>query len=199
MVNKNFWELAYFLRITPWSSDELPIELKDFLEKNKNSIKSYLDIGCGTGSAVVNILKLGIKSVGIDISINAIKLAKDRYKKIKLSCQFYNADITNFDQISKLNLGKFDLVTDMGCFHSLPDKDDSRQKYVNSLLSLTKVGSYYLQWSFPKFRIRPIGPLGVEKIEIERLFSNYFDIIKIKNRSSLGFGRMMYIEMLRVK
>ena len=72
------------------------------------SAKKILDIGTGSGCIIISIVKerKKCKGVGIDISKNAIKLAKYNAKiqHIKNRIKFFHSDIDNFFA------GKYDLI-----------------------------------------------------------------------------------------
>ena len=72
------------------------------------STKKILDIGTGSGCIIISILKerKKCKGIGIDISKNAIKLAKYNAKiqHIKNRIKFFHSDIDNFFT------GKYDLI-----------------------------------------------------------------------------------------
>lgn len=72
-----------------------------------NNYTKMLDIGCGTGTVCFYFAARGIDTVGIDISKNAIKLAKMNAKSLSLSSKtnFFVSDFPN-DKLS----GKFDLI-----------------------------------------------------------------------------------------
>lgn len=55
-------------------------------------IKSHCDFACGTGDFVNNIHSLGIKSFGVDISKDMIKIAKNKYPNLK----FFIGDIKTY-------------------------------------------------------------------------------------------------------
>ena len=73
-----------------------------------NEKKNILDIGTGSGCIIISILKERKKctGVGVDLSKNAIKLAKYNAKiqHIKNRIKFFNSDIDNFYN------GKYDLI-----------------------------------------------------------------------------------------
>ena len=72
------------------------------------STKKILDIGTGSGCIIISIVKgrKKCKGVGIDISKNAIKIAKYNAKiqHIKNRIKFFHSDIDNFF------IGKYDLI-----------------------------------------------------------------------------------------
>jgi release factor glutamine methyltransferase len=77
-------------------------------EISVNSKKKILDIGTGSGCIIISILNERKKCIGagIDISKNAIKLAKYNAKiqHLKNRIKFFNTNIDNF------NLDKYDFI-----------------------------------------------------------------------------------------
>ncbi len=67
-----------------------------FLHDDLNQ-KEVIDLGCGTGIFSIGAKLLGAKKVtGIDIDKNAIKIANEYAKKLKLEIDFQILDIDNF-------------------------------------------------------------------------------------------------------
>lgn len=73
--------------------------------KENNSIKSFLDVGCGYGFiSIVLAHSLDISGVGCDINKRALKLAEENAKKNNVSVSFKESNI--YDNVE----GKFDLI-----------------------------------------------------------------------------------------
>ena len=68
--------------------------------------KDILDIGCGNGRDTIFFFKKGLKVVGVDKSVAAIKINKDRFSFSK-NLLFYKKDINKFDF---KKIGKFDFI-----------------------------------------------------------------------------------------
>ena len=107
---KEFWKDNFKVNnnvLIPRPETEILVE-QVINELNINSKKRVLDIGTGSGCIILSILKERKKcsGVGIDISKNAIKLAKYNAKiqHIKNRIKFYNTDIDNFYS------NKYDLI-----------------------------------------------------------------------------------------
>ncbi len=107
---KYFWKSKFFVNkfvLIPRPETELVVEesLK-YLPKNK--YKKILDIGTGSGCIIISILKERLKSkgVGLDISKNAIKIAKFNAKLQHVDNRtiFVNTDV------DKYNRDKYDLI-----------------------------------------------------------------------------------------
>ena len=107
---KEFWKSKFKVDknvLIPRPDTEVIVEqVLDYLKINTS--KKILDIGTGSGCILLSILKERKKcaGVGVDISKNAIKLAKYNAKiqHIKNRVKFFNSDIDNFYQ------GKYDFI-----------------------------------------------------------------------------------------
>ena len=80
------------------------------LQKNNKPLKNLqlLDIGCGGGLLSEPMSRLGANVVGIDASLNNIKVAKHHLKKSKLNIKYFNCSPENL-KTSK----KFDVILNM--------------------------------------------------------------------------------------
>ena len=65
--------------VTKYPITEIP-----FSKLNPNKHEKLLDIGCGWGRWTISSAKKGYESVGIDISINSLIIAKKISEKLKL-------------------------------------------------------------------------------------------------------------------
>ena len=88
LKNKEFWSKDFFVdryTLIPRPETELLCESVIKIFKNKNL--HILDIGTGTGCIILSILCeiKGAKGVGVDISRNAIKVAKKNSNKLGLN------------------------------------------------------------------------------------------------------------------
>lgn len=99
---KEFWKNKFIVNkntLIPRPDTEILVE-QILKEINIDSVKKILDIGTGSGCIILSILNERRKctGVGIDISKNAIKLAKYNAKiqHIKNRIKFFNSNIDNF-------------------------------------------------------------------------------------------------------
>ncbi len=71
--------------------------VSQFFPKNKKKLR-ILDLGMGTGSHLINLIKKGHKVDGVELSREMIDLAKQKVnsKKILKNYKFYNEDILKF-------------------------------------------------------------------------------------------------------
>ena len=107
---KEFWKNKFKINndvLIPRPDTETLVE-QVLNEINFKSKKKILDIGTGSGCIIISILNERKKctGIGIDISKNAIKLAKYNAKiqHLKNRIKFFNTNIDNFYQ------GKYDLI-----------------------------------------------------------------------------------------
>jgi len=134
-----YFRLLYF-RQPPWDTQESPPELMEFIAHHPPG--RALDLGCGTGTNVIALAQHGWQVTGVDYVGRALDQARKKAQLAGVSVDFLFDDVTRLKLIS----GKFDLVLDIGCFHSLsgPEKID----YLTNLERLTGAGSSYLMYGF---------------------------------------------------
>jgi cyclopropane fatty-acyl-phospholipid synthase-like methyltransferase len=165
------FELRYIVGNTPWDTGESPPELLDFLRENHAG--RALDLGCGTGTNAITINNFGWDVIGVDSSYFAIRRAIE-----KTMCQAREVDFRRLD-VSHLKgiEGPFDLILDIGCFHSL--SSTARARYtqrVNQLIA--PEGTYMLYtWLGDADSASPQAPT---QEEISRSFKPIFTSIDSK-------------------
>ena len=107
---KEFWKSNFKVNkdvLIPRPDTEALVE-QVLNEIDNMSKKTILDVGTGSGCIILSLLneRKKCKGVGVDISKNAIKLARYNAKiqHIKNRVKFFNSDIDNF------YLGKYDFI-----------------------------------------------------------------------------------------
>jgi SAM-dependent methyltransferase len=174
MFQKLFFNLFY-LRKPPWDTGVSPPELIEFIEKYPPG--RALDMGCGTGTNVITLAKKGWQATGVDFAHRAIKNARVKAAQQGVQVDFYVDDVIQLENIS----GKFDLILDMGCFHSL--NGESRQAYIKNIKNLLSTNGIFMLYAFFREKQNFTGS-GVTEGEIEALSS----CLELENRVN-GFGR----------
>jgi SAM-dependent methyltransferase len=101
-----------------------------------------LDLGCGTGTNVITLAKHGWQVSGVDFASVAIQAARRKARQAGVQADLQVGDVTDLHQLS----GPFDLVLDLGCFHTLSPQ--GRQKYIRNLQRLLAPGGSYLVYTF---------------------------------------------------
>jgi SAM-dependent methyltransferase len=134
-----YFKLLYF-RKPPWDTQVSPPELMEFIAQYPPG--RALDLGCGTGTNLISLAKYGWQATGVDYVGRALQQAKKKAQMAGITIDFQFGDVTKLKNIT----GVFDLVLDIGCFHSL-DADEKRA-YIHNLERLTTPGSIYLMYGF---------------------------------------------------
>jgi len=70
-----------------------------------------LDVGCGTGNFSIKLAKLGVKVVGIDISEEMLKIAREKAKRLGLQIEFVKMDVYSLQFPSDHFDGVFSMAT----------------------------------------------------------------------------------------
>ena len=166
MIQQILFELSYLLRHTPWDTGISPPELYAFLDAHPPA--RALDLGCGTGTNAITMAQRGWQVVGVDISKLAIRRARKKARKARLSIAFSQADVSQFRDPG----AKFDLILDIGCFHSL--STEARAQYAANLKHLVIPAGTYLLYSWIKDDVESQENRPTE-IEIQDLFSTHFE------------------------
>jgi len=159
MLRKLFFSLAYYQKPV-WDTGISPPELLSFIATHTPG--RALDAGCGTGTNVITLAKSGWQVTGVDFAPRAIQIAKKKAKQNRVEVDIRQDDVTRLDSLSD----RFDLILDIGCFHSLSLKDHS--KYIANIDRLLSSNGTYLVYLFFKDRIGDLGP-GVTEGEIIQL------------------------------
>jgi ubiquinone biosynthesis O-methyltransferase len=95
-----------------------------------------LDVGCGTGNFSIKLAKMGCEVIGIDISDEMLKVAKDKAKREGLNIKFYNMDVYNM----KFEDNCFDGVISVTAFEFLKDPN----KAIKEMFRVLKPNGYLL-------------------------------------------------------
>ena len=96
-----------------------------------------LDIGCGAGTFSVYLAKQGFDVTGVDFVEKALGFARERARREGAKVSFVKSDILQWNPP-----GKFDLIFDSGCLHSL--EDSSNTAYKEKLLKWLAPGGDYV-------------------------------------------------------
>jgi len=113
---------------------------------DENSPGVALDLGCGTGTNVLTIADYGWKVTGIDYVPKAIRIARRKARQAGLRdrVKFQVGDVLNLNSLE----GTYDLVLDIGCFHSFSGEEVKR--YVKTVSRLLAPGGSLLLYAHLK-------------------------------------------------
>ncbi len=139
MLRRFFYILSY-LRHPPWDTGISPPELMAFIHEHPPG--RALDFGCGTGTNAITLAEHGWDVTGIDFVSSAIRLAKAKARRAGVEIEFQVRDVTRLDGVT----GPFNLVLDIGCFHSLTAP--GKRAYASNLVSLLADDGTFLIYGF---------------------------------------------------
>jgi cyclopropane fatty-acyl-phospholipid synthase-like methyltransferase len=152
------YNLWYF-RKPPWDTGISPPELLSFIDTHPPG--RALDLGCGTGTNVITLARNGWQVTGVDFAPRAIALARKKAARTGISADLRVEDVT------RLSLpGPYDLILDMGCFHSL--STEGRRSYLERLCHLLATGGAYMLYVFFRGEESTSGP-GVTEADLQLL------------------------------
>jgi len=129
-----------YLGHPPWDTGITPPEVMQFIAAH--SAGRALDLGCGTGTNVIMLAQHGWRVTGIDFAGKAIRQARRKAQQHGLDIELKQGDVSRLAGVT----GPFDLVLDIGCFHSLPAR--SRERYTTYLPQLLAEGGTFLLYAW---------------------------------------------------
>ena len=95
--------------------------------------RDVLEIGCGIGTDAVNFARAGARYTGVELSLESLEIAKQRFKQFGLTGEFVHA---NAEQLTdSIPVKSYDLIYSFGVLHHTPsirDAFDQIHKYMNS-------------------------------------------------------------------
>ena len=165
----------------PWDSGITPPEIMDILAQARPG--SALDLGCGTGTVLRELLRHGWRADGIDFVQRAIDLAAAKLADFPPdSYRLFRGDVTSLYKLSDLR-PPYDLVIDIGCGHSI---DPARlADYAAGITErLNAGGSFMLYASHP----RPESTVGWTPRQVERMFAERLELHWEQRSHDLGLG-----------
>jgi ubiquinone/menaquinone biosynthesis C-methylase UbiE len=163
MLQKLIFNLWYFFH-PPWDTGITPPELMAYIQDN--SPGRALDLGCGTGTNAITLAKNDWKVIGVDFASRAIDIARRKAQHAGVNVDFYVDEVTDLRSIS----GFFDLIIDIGCFHSI--KPEDRLYYLSNLERLLESGGTYMLYAFLKNHPGAEGS-GIDEEEIMKLTQQF--------------------------
>lgn len=190
------WEKVYAdysLAQIPWHSDKPDQEFVDLVEREKIRTQCVLDVGCGAGTDVIYLSSRGSNVTAIDISHEAIKIAKGRAEKSGVKVNFIAGDFLEV----KFDNDSFDFVNDRGCFHHMNHL--RREDFAAKVKRVLKEDGFYYLRCWSDKQERDGGPYRISKDIIHRIFSKYFDVGEIQDFRFSGKGARGYLSLMRRK
>lgn len=126
----------------PWfDPDPSPQVVRAVDERFLPPRAAVLDVGCGAGSNVLYLARMGFESHGVDLSPDAIRAATQRAHEEGLDVDLRVGDVLDLP----FPRGRFAGAIDNGCFHTLPVR--RRPDYAGELARVLRPGGVFvLSW-----------------------------------------------------
>ena len=165
----------------PWDSGITPPEIMEILAELP--VGRALDLGCGTGTVLRDLIEAGWKADGIDYVKRAIDLAAAKLRPYAAEgYQLFRHDVTEMETLANLR-APYDLIIDIGCGHSI-DKN-AAQTYAHSITErLASGGIFMLYASHP----RPDSPIGWSPEEVLTLFTPGLELVWHRQGTDSAIG-----------
>ena len=184
-LRKLFFHISYF-RKPPWDTNQTPPELYEFMASNPPG--RALDLGCGTGTNVIELAKNGWQVTGVDFIPKAVRAARKKAQKAGVHAEILVGDVTRLDPIS----GRFDLILDIGCYHSLDSA--GMRAYREQVERLLTPGGTYLIYLFFKPQGEDSGMMGSNATEADLIpFLDFMDLVQREDNTERGIFKSSWI------
>ncbi len=187
MWRRLFFDFTYRFQHPPWDTGVTPPEVVALIESDKVRGRA-LDVGCGTGTNSIYLARNGLSVVGVDFASKAIATARAKAKGAGVNVDFRVGDVTRLDSLDIRE--RFDLVLDIGCFHSIPA--DRRERYAQGVAGLTCADGTYMLYAFsphpPQQQPHLVSArnVGVMEDEIRSVFAPYFALTRVERGTDHG-------------
>ena len=139
----------HYLGNPRWDTGITPPEVEEFLRTHQSG--RALDLGCGTGTNLLTLAQAGWRVTGVEFALIAWRRAR---RKLRGQAGLEGIHLGSVAEIDYLQ-PPFDLILDIGCFHSLPQ--DEKAQYRRQVERLLAPGGTYLLYGFLKTPERERG------------------------------------------
>ena len=157
-----------------WYQKEPKLSLELIRSTNAASNDAIIDIGAGTSVLVDYLKKEHYTNLTVlDISENAIAIAKKRLGKSAKSINWIVSDITKFDVFQK-----FSLWHDRALFHFLTDPSD-RGIYVKALINAVRPEGHLIIATFAIGGPKKCSGLEIVQYDSEKMIAELGDNFKL--------------------
>lgn len=170
MLDKNYWNNRWQTGETGWDIGHAAPALTEYAAQLKNKNISILIPGCGNAYEAEYLLENGFENITLlDISPEVVEAMRKRFegKKINIIC----GDFFAHEQ-------QYDLILEQTFFCAL--SPELRGDYVRKAASLLKEDGKIAGVMFSREFEKEGPPFGGIPQEYEKLFSPYFDILKME-------------------
>lgn len=140
--------------------DSSPELLAFFLTHRVPEGAAALDLGCGAGHDALFLARLGYRTCGIDVSEEALRIARRAAEREGLEITWKKADVAALPFAD----ASFHFLNDRGCLHYFPEK--SRRRYAEEVARVLEPGGALLLRGAARF-------VGATPIDAETLKAQF--------------------------
>jgi len=188
-LQKLFFRIWY-LRKPPWDTNQTPPELIAVIGESPPG--RALDLGCGTGTNVIKLAEEGWQVTGVDFVPKAIQTAKKKARQAGVAVEFYVGDVTRLENIN----GFFDLILDIGCYHSLDST--GMAAYREQVKRLLAPGGTYMLYLFFRTEGQDARLSGSNASEADLLpFLDFMELVLREDSTERGKYRSSWLTYRR--
>jgi SAM-dependent methyltransferase len=154
----------------PWDSGITPPEIMELLAARPAG--NALDLGCGTGTVIRDLLLHGWRADGVDFVPRAVDIARAKLNDFPPeSHRLFCHDVRRLHELPAL-LDDYALIIDIGCGHSLGG--DAMADYARAIATrLASGGIFMLYASHP----RPESTVGWAPRQVADVFQARLDLL----------------------
>lgn len=155
---------------TPWDSGVTPPEIVDVIAARRAG--KALDLGCGTGTVIRDLLRAGWRADGVDFVRQALAIAADKLAAFPAAdYRLFRHDATRLDDLTALR-SDYDLIIDIGCGHAFDGR--AMLDYARAIAGRLAPGSLFMLYaSHP----RPESTVGWAPKQVERVFGQRLNLL----------------------
>jgi SAM-dependent methyltransferase len=172
-----FYRLAYQLGFRPWEvmakirfTEEAAAKIAREESGRQRPYGRALDLGCGRGLWTIKLAERGWQVTGIDMVEKALSGARKRAAKAGVNARFVAGDVT---ALRSTGIGNgFQLLLDLGCFHSLSDAQ--REAMGREVSAIADPDATMVMMSWSPGRVRgPMQPRGATFDQIAAAYPDW--------------------------
>lgn len=181
ITNRTNWETHYETGNTPWDSRVTPPEVQAFWRSGRLPHSGLaIDVGCGPGTNVGYLARLGLTVIGTDLAGRALNLARHRHRdaspELRARMSFVQSDVTQLP----FTYAYADYMLDIGCFHGLPP--ELRDSYAQGIVRNLRPGGYYQLYAFDCLEALTDDPKrkqrGMRETEVADRFGPTLEVVE---------------------
>lgn len=154
----------------PWDSGITPPEIMELLAALPAGYA--LDLGCGTGTVIRDLLRKGWRADGVDFVPRAIDIARAKLSEFPPeSHRLFCHDVTRLDDLPELRRD-YSLIIDIGCGHTLGG--EAVTKYGDAIAARLACGGIFMLYaSHP----RPESTVGWAPRQVADAFGAHLELL----------------------